>query len=212
MKLILSSFGVTNQTIANSLINLVGKNPSETKIGFIPTAMNVEPGDKDWFFSQIDTLHKFGYNYIDIVDISASDVNWRERLSQADVIFVSGGNTFHLLKCIRETGFDVWFKQNLNKYVYVGSSAGGIICTPTIAIAAVEPGDVNVHNLTDLTAMNLVDFEVSPHVPDMLPYENNEAYAKTIKNTLYALDDDSAIEVIDGSMKILTEGEYRKYN
>jgi dipeptidase E len=212
MKLILSSSGITNQTIANSLINLVGKNPSETKIALIPTAANVEPGNKDWFFSQIDALHKFGYNYIDVVDISASDVDWRERLSQVDVIFVSGGNTFHLLKCIRETGFDAWLKQNLDSKVYVGSSAGSIICTPTIAIAAVEPGDVNVHHLTDLTAMNLVDFEVSPHTPDMLSYEANEAYAKTIKNVLYALDDESAIEVVDGNIKILTEGIYRKYN
>lgn len=212
MKLILSSFGITNQTIADSLIKLTSKSPFETKIGFVPTAANVEPGNKDWFLSQISDLNKFGYNFIDIVDISASDVNWKERLSQADVIFVSGGNTFHLLKCIRETGFDVWLKQNLDSKVYVGSSAGGIICTPTIAIAGVEPGDENVHNLTDLTAMNLVDFEVSPHTPEMLSYEANEDYAKTIENTLYALDDTSAIEVVDGEMRVVTEGKYIKYN
>ncbi len=212
MKLILSSFGITNQTIANSLQQLVGKSPSETKVGFIPTAANIEPGNKDWFFSQIDGLHKFGYNYVDVIDISASDVDWRERLSQVDVIFMSGGNTFYLLKCIRDSGFDLWFKQNLDKFVYVGSSAGGIVCTPTIAIAGVEPGDINYSKLTDLTAMNLVDFEVSPHVPEMLPYENNEAYAKTIKNTLYCLDDNSAIQVVNGEMKIIGEGVVKKYN
>jgi len=212
MKLILSSFGLTNKTIANALAELVGKSPSETKVGFIPTAMNVEPGNKDWFLSQFDSLCKFGYNNIDIIEITAADVDWKARLSEVDVIFVSGGNTFHLLKCIRETGFDVWFKQNLDKFVYIGSSAGAIICTPTIAIAAVEPGDINVHNLKDLSAMNLVDFEVSPHVPEMLPYENNEAYAKTMKNTLYCLDDDSAIEVVDGKMSVLSEGMVKRYN
>jgi len=43
MKLLLTSAGITNQSIAQALIDLVGKSPKDTRIGFIPTAKNVEP-------------------------------------------------------------------------------------------------------------------------------------------------------------------------
>jgi dipeptidase E len=42
MKLLLTSAGITNKSIANALFELVGKSPEETTIVFIPTASNVE--------------------------------------------------------------------------------------------------------------------------------------------------------------------------
>ncbi len=130
-------------------------------------------------------------------------------MSEVDVIFVSGGNILHLLKWIKQSGFDNWLKNNLENKIYVGVSAGTIIATPIIAIAGVEPGDENIHSLIDLTAMNLVDFEISSHTPCMLRYEANEAYAKNIKNVLYAIDDQTAIEVVDDNFRIIPEGVFK---
>ena len=76
MKLLLTSVGITNNTIANSFTNLASKNLKEIKIGFIPTAANVKLGNKDWFFRQINDLNRYEFNYIDYVDISAGDVDW----------------------------------------------------------------------------------------------------------------------------------------
>ena len=137
MKLLLTSNGITNSSIASSLDKLLIKPKEEIKIGLIPTAANVEEGNKDWFLEQFTDLHNFGFTNIDIVDISAADVQWKERLEKVDIIYVSGGNTFHLLNQVRRTGFDTWLKENLDNKVYVGTSAGSIIITPTIAIAGV---------------------------------------------------------------------------
>ena len=209
MKLLLTSAGITNESLAASLEELVGKERRETKIGFVPTAGNVEVGNKDWFIGQLTNLHKFGFNWIDVVDISAPGVDWKGRLGEVDVVFVSGGNTFHLLDQVRKAGFGTWLKENLSRLVYVGSSAGSIITTPSIAICNVPPADVNVPGISDFTGMKLVDFEMSPHSPRIVTYEDNEKYASTLSHTLYAIDDQTGIEVIDGKFKVISEGAWK---
>ena len=46
MKLILSSFGITNKSIASAVSALANKEPKDIKIGFISTAANVEEGNR----------------------------------------------------------------------------------------------------------------------------------------------------------------------
>lgn len=211
MKLLLTSAGIENKSIAQALIRLVGKCPHEVKIGFIPTAANVEKGNKDWFINQLTQLQNFGFTWIDVVDISASGVDFKHRLEHVDVIYVSGGNTFHLLDQVRKNGFDVWLEQVLATKVYVGASAGSILATPSIAIASIDDGDENLLNLIDLTALALVDFEVSPHMSTHVSVEANDSYAKTISNMLYAIDDNTAIAVDGDVIEIISEGQWRKY-
>ncbi|OGZ40373.1 MAG: hypothetical protein A3I20_01960 [Candidatus Portnoybacteria bacterium RIFCSPLOWO2_02_FULL_40_15] len=211
MKLLLTSTGITNDSIAIAFDGLTGMARSKVMIGFVPTAANAEPGKKDWFLRQIFDLNKFGYTNIDFVDFSASGFNWQERLNVCDVVYVSGGNTFHLLNETRKNGFDKWIKENIESKIYVGTSAGSILATPTIAIATVEPADTNYAEITDLTALNLVDFEISPHSPEQLSFEINENYAKTISNKLYAIDDNTAIKVINGNIEIITKGKWKVF-
>jgi len=71
MKLLLTSSGITNDSIANALFELVGKKPEQTKVVFIPTASNVEVGDKGWLINDLVNLQKRGFAEIDIVDVSA---------------------------------------------------------------------------------------------------------------------------------------------
>ena len=75
MKLLLTSAGIRNQTIANALINLLDRDLAAVKIGFISTAVNPEGGNKDWFVNQFINLYRYGFNWIDIVDISAPGVD-----------------------------------------------------------------------------------------------------------------------------------------
>lgn len=211
MKLLLTSAGITNQSIANELIRLVGKDPREIKIGFIPTAANVEEGNKDWFINQFNNLIKYGFTWIDIIDISASGTDWKNRLADVDVILVCGGNTFHLLDQVRKTGFDNWLKENLDKKIYVGISAGSIITAPTIAIAGIDNGDVNIPGIEDLTGLTMINFEVSPHTPENVSHEANKKYLETIQNELYAFDDNTAVSVEETTLKVVSEGEWIKY-
>jgi dipeptidase E len=211
MKLLLTSAGVRNQSLADALHALHGKLVGDVKIGFVPTAANIEGGNKDWFIAQLTRLQSYGYTWIDVIDIAAADVDWRTRLAEVDVIVVSGGNTFYLLDQIRKSGFDVWLKEHIDSKVYVGMSAGSIVATPSIAIASADYGDVNIPNLTDLTGMTLVPFEVSPHTPESVSHEANKAHRAEIQHDLYALDDASAVQVIDGAVSVISEGAWVTY-
>ncbi|MEK7152605.1 MAG: Type 1 glutamine amidotransferase-like domain-containing protein, partial [Patescibacteria group bacterium] len=178
MKLLLTSGGVRNEAIAQALVDMTAKPASETKVCFIPTAANVETGNKDWYIGQFLNLWRFGFSWIDIVDPSAGGVSdWKTRLAEADVIFVSGGNTFHLLEQSKKSGFIDWLAKNLKDKVYVGSSAGSLFATPTIAAASLAGGDQNLTGLLDLEALSLVPFEFIPHVPSSFSLKDVEAYA-----------------------------------
>lgn len=210
MKLLLTSAGITTQVIADKLGELVGD--GNKKVVCITTASNVEPGNKDWFLRQISGLQKNGYDWIDFVDPSAADVDWKSRLQDVGIVFVNGGNTFHLLHQARETGFAAWLHENIERIVYVGVSAGSIITTPSIGIAPVDNGDENLPDITDLTGLGFVDFEVSPHTPEMVSVAANKEYATTISRKLYAYNDRSALCVTDDGLAVLNDGEYWEFN
>ncbi len=208
MKILLTSAGITNQSIKEALVDLVRKTPRSTKIGFIPTAANVGEGHKDSFITQLDDLRRFGYEWIDIIDPSANNVDWRTRVRDLDVIYVGGGNTFHLLDQFRSTGFDRWLIQVAREKVYIGASAGSVVATPTIEIASLPPEDVNIPKLTNLRGLRLVDFELEPHC-DIRRLSVVEEYATARNRKVYAIDDDTAVKVVDGVAEVVSEGKWR---
>ncbi|HXY18022.1 MAG TPA: Type 1 glutamine amidotransferase-like domain-containing protein [Candidatus Nitrosopolaris sp.] len=213
MKLLLTSGGISNHSIAKAFGELVSKNPSEVKVGYIPIAANVEAGNKDWVIKDFLNLWRYGYSQIDIVDPSAAGVNWETRLADVDVVALSGGNTFHLLDQVRKTGLDGWLKTNLGNKVYVGGSASSILVTPSIGAAGIGSfHDENLPNLKDLAGLGFVDFEIVPHVPGWGTYKDCEQYSAKTSNKLYALDDSSAIKIDGDKVEIISEGVWKLYN
>ena len=211
MKLLLTSGGIYNKAIGTALQEMVGKSVSEVKVGHIPMAANPEGNNKDWFIQQFVSLWRYGFNWIDIIDPSAAGVDWRARLAEVDVVFMSGGNTFHLLDQARKTGFGDWLRENIDKKVYVGGSASTVLMTPDITIAGL-PGfeDKNLPGLTDLTGLKFVDFEISPH-SEAAMQESMKTYAETARNPVYAIDDNTAIRVIDGKVTVISRGSWKLY-
>lgn len=53
MKLLLTSAGITNKSIAKAVLDLTGLPAKEIKLVFIPTAANVEEGDKEWLIDDL---------------------------------------------------------------------------------------------------------------------------------------------------------------
>lgn len=208
MKLLLTSSGIANEKIAQALRELTDKAPDTAKVGFVPTAANAEGGNKDWLINDLLRLRNAGYEWIDIIDPSAAGVDWRSRLEAMDIVFLSGGNTFHLLDQIRQTGLGEWLAGHKDAKVFVGSSAGSIVMTPTIATA--NGADPNLKGLENLDALGFVDFDFIPHIPD-IPLAAAEAYAATASRKLYALDDTSAIKVTDDSIDVISEDFYRLF-
>lgn len=205
MKLLLTSAGITNKSIENSLVQLIGKPVGEASIAIIPTAANVEEGDKGWFFGQFAPLFQVGFASVDFVDFTAPDCDWRSRLDTADILFVSGGNTYYLLDQARKTGFDEWLLSVLEEKVYVGVSAGSILVCPTIEVAGIEPGDPNLPGLTDLTGLGVVDFWLEPHC-DEARFEVMKRWSEDQQKPLYALDDESALQVTGAGLEVISDG------
>lgn len=214
MKLLLTSNGICNQTLADALAELASKKPGEVKVAFIPTAVNVETGNnKDWFIAQLTDLQKFGFTQINIVEIAAMGIDWREKLDNADVVYAGGGNPYYLLDVMRKVEFDTWFKQNIDKKVYVGGSSGAIVMTPSVRVATIKTYESrNAPSITDLTALNYVDFELAPHVPDWPSLEEVAEYAKTTPNAVYAIDNQTGIQVKDDELEIISEGSWKRFN
>lgn len=218
MKLLLTSDGLSNQSIARALFDLVGKPAAETTIAFIPTAMNVGRGDKGWFINDLYNIKKQDFKFIDIVDISAlpQDV-WEPRIENVDVLFFSGGNTSHLMYWIKESGLMDMLPRLLKTKIYVGVSAGSIVANPTIALSS---DDKKIYyeesfGYKSEEALHLVDVYTKLHFKPMdFSEARKEQFEKIAKETslpVYALDNQSALKIIDGNIEVITEGEYLKF-
>lgn len=219
MKLLLTSNGLSNQSIANALFELVNKPASETAIAFIPTAMNVTRGNKDWFVDDLYNIKKQGVKNIDVVDISALPKHiWLPRLEAADVLFFSGGNTYHLMRWLKESGLAQLLSDLLKTRVYAGISAGSIVTNPALTLTNADKRIYYEEQFGyhDNDGLNFVDFYIRPHYNSLdFPHASKEYIADMaadIPGVIYALDNDSAIKVIDGKAEIVSEGEVEIFN
>ena len=83
-------------------------------------------------------------------------------ISQCDIIYVSGGNTFYLLNELRKSCAAQAIKNAVKAgKIYIGESAGAIVAAPDTRYAMQM--DKNGAKTSDFTGLNLVDFCVVPH-------------------------------------------------
>lgn len=207
MKLLLTSGGLSNQTLKDALLSLVNKPANELKITFIPTAQNVESGDKTWLIDQLIRIKELNPQQIDIVDFTAIPKEvWLEKLREADVIFVNGGNTNYLMQSSNKFGFSEEIHKLLENNVYVGSSAGSYIATPDIRFNSDYEQGV-------FKGLGLVNFGLQVHYknPKFPLADSYEKVAERVKGCpyrVYVLDDQMAVKVEDDKIDVIGEGEY----
>ncbi len=214
MKLLLTSAGLKNDSIAKALLDLVGRPASQVKLVFIPTAANIEAGDKGWLIDDLCNFKKQGFAQIDIVDISAipRDV-WLPKLKSADVLVFGGGWISYLMEWLKKSKLMPAFLPELLKTrIYVGISAGSIITAPFLPKELsneLYAGDVG-------GGLNFVPFRIKPHYNSpSSPRSKKELVAKIAKETpetIYLIDDNTAIKVVDGKVEVISEGEWEKFN
>jgi dipeptidase E len=216
MKLLLTSAGFKNPSIIKAFEDLVGLPKDQIHIAFIPTAANVEVGDKGWLIEDIYRLSQFGYGCVDIVDISAlPKEKWQPRLDAANVLFLGGGNTFHLMHWLTKSGLADLLPEYLKTKVYVGISAGSCVTGKTIYNSVQNLFDEQ-YDLEIKDGVGLVDFQFIPHLNSKyfskIREENLNNAAKEISDVVYALDDESALQYVDGTVEIISEGKFLIYN
>jgi len=214
MKLLLTSGGLMNDSIANALFELVGKKPENTKVVFIPTASNVEIGDKGWLINDLVNLQKHNFEEIDIADISAVEESvWKPKLEKADVLFFEGGNTYHLMEWINKSGLINILPELLKTRVYVGVSAGSMVTNKDLVlkISQIVYGE-DLDRTEAMNGLNYVDFYFLPHLNSEyfknLRKDSIEKAVKGMSGTIYAMDDQSALKVVDGKVDVISEGEW----
>ncbi|MFA7252547.1 MAG: Type 1 glutamine amidotransferase-like domain-containing protein [Candidatus Paceibacterota bacterium] len=187
--------------------NLTGISKDKMKIGYVTTASK---GART--FGQrvqeiiIPTIRENGYN---LEEIDIKDKSKEELLTffkDKNVIHIEGGNTFYLLKIIRETGFADILKELLSENrVYIGTSAGSYIMCPTIEVSDWSDETIDRFGVSDFTALNYIPFCLRAHYADEKELEVRTKM-KNLKYPLRILRDGQGIVVQDGKYTFVGDG------
>ncbi|QUM80443.1 MULTISPECIES: Type 1 glutamine amidotransferase-like domain-containing protein [unclassified Moritella] len=124
---------------------------------------------------------------IDVLEISTATKNEiSSKLESNDFIYISGGNTFFLLKELRRTGADELIKEQINRgKPYIGESAGSVILSPNIEYVK-EMDDFNaVADLVSFSSLSVIDFYPLPHYTNF-PFQ--ESTQKIMSNYMDAIN------------------------
>lgn len=203
MKLLLTSQGFEkNPKIGKKFLELVSKPATQIKIIFVPTASEVE-NYKGYIEDDKKNLLKLGVKEDNIKTLLLDHRIDYSEVEDYDVIHVCGGNTFYLLKKVRDSGFDKIIKKFVKSGgVYMGISAGSYIVCPTIEAATWKHADRNIVGLKDLTALNLISFLITAHYIPKYKEIIDKAEAKT-KYEVKRLTDRRALLVTDKKIRLI---------
>jgi dipeptidase E len=217
MKLLLTSGGVTNDSIRSALVDLLGKPVEESVALGIPTAQwghpACGPGTLRSFATDRTppTMTGLGWRSVGLLELTAlptiAEERWRPWVREADVLLVDGGEATYLAHWIEQSGLGALLPE-LEDTVWVGVSAGSMVMSPRIGEIFVEwepdRGD---------RTLGVVDFSLFPHV-GLFPgntWEVAAEWAEGLGNPAYALDEQSAVVVDGDRVEVVSEGEWRHF-
>jgi dipeptidase E len=220
MKLLLTSAGIKNPSINDALVDLLGKPIAEAEALCIPTAgygsAYGSPGGAYRFISgqSAQPMCELGWKSLGVLELTAlpsiDAERWIPWVRETDVLLVNGGDALYLCHWMRQSGL-ADLLPSLRKTVWVGFSAGSMVMTPRIGQDFVGWKSPTGDDRT----LGVVDFSIFPHLdhPD-LP-ENTmadaERWAAELAGPAYAIDDDTAIKVADGTVEIISEGHWKLF-
>ncbi len=197
MKLVLTSYPIN---LIGQIVHAIDVVPKDCNIVCIPTAAMVEDNFEDWLNPELDAFRDAGFD-LDVLDLAiASEEQCIEKLNRADIIYVTGGNTFYLLEKIRQTNFEKHLRNALKLgAIYIGSSAGSIVCTPDIDYVR-EVDDPKKANLKSTQGMGLIDFYLMVHM-------NQPKFSNAMNKAIIELEKVNAqIRRIEDSQALYIDG------
>jgi dipeptidase E len=230
MKFLLTSAGITNDSIRKAQVDLLGKPIARSKALLVPTAIYTYPEGSVYAWGELQELGELGWKEFGVLELTAlpslPEESWLPAVEAADAIIVGGGNGFYLSYWMQESGLAKKLPKLLHDKVYLGVSAGSAIVTQSINVNREELEKTGVYHDDeyDETApphagldktLKLVDFTLRPHMnADYFPtasQENMEKWAAKVDEPFYAIDDQTAIKVIDGEVEVVSEGEWKLF-
>ena len=220
MKLLLTSGGVTNGSIRSALVKMLGKPVEECHALCIPTAQwghpMCGPGSVRGFLAAgADWRHLSGLGWasLGVLELTALPTigarRWMPWVREADVLLADGGDATYLCHWMRESGL-AGLLPELPETTWVGVSAGSMVMTPRIGSYFVEWPDA-----PDDRTLGVVDFSIFPHL-DAFP-TNTLAHARRWAADIgggpaYAIDEQTAISVVGGSVEVISEGQWTAFD
>ncbi|WP_329475230.1 Type 1 glutamine amidotransferase-like domain-containing protein [Kribbella sp. NBC_01484] len=242
MRALLTSGGITNSSIHDALVDLLGKPIAESNALFIPTAIYPFPGGAGMAWRAISgkgpsPLAALGWKSLGLLELSVlpsiEEAAWVPTVRDADALLVWGGDPLFLANWMRRSGLTDLLPTLRSEAVYVGVSAGSIAAASTFVETFTEPprgtdgplksedvvfatpqGDVDRILVTGQGA-GLVDFAVIPHLEHEHHLDaslaNAEKWAARIPSPTYAIDDQTAVKVVDGAVEVVSEGQWKLF-
>ncbi len=240
MKLLLTSSGISNPSIHDALVGLLGQPVAECSALFVPTAIYPFPGGAGQAFEAVSgnarsPLCDLGWKSLGILELTAlpsidKDV-WAAAVEQSDALLVWGGDPVYLSYWMKHSGLSDLLRSVRSELVYIGVSAGSIAMAPVFGetyfdvprcsgerissediVFAGPAGDVTM-TLVMAKGAGLVDFAVIPHVEydDHHDVANARKWAARIPVPTYAIDDKTAVTVIGGTVDVVSEGHWELF-
>jgi dipeptidase E len=219
MKLLLTSAGIKNTSIHDALVDLLGKPIAESSALCIPTAVYAMPGGAGMAWRLINgreatPLCELGWKSLGVLELTAlpsiDEEHWVPMVQETDALLVGGGDPLYLCYWMRQSGL-ADLLPSLRATVYVGVSAGSMVMAPNIGEDFVRWSPPTGGDST----LGVVDFSMFPHLDhEKMPgnsMANAERWAAGIPVPAYAIDDQTAIKVTDGTVEVVSEGHWRRF-
>ena len=221
MKLLLTSAGIKNTSIHDALVDLLGKPIDESDALCIPTASYAHPmagPGRAWTFISGQEprcpMTELGWKSMGVLELTAlpslDEDLWVPLVKETAVLLVNGGDALYLCHWMRQSGL-ADLMPSLQNTVWVGLSAGSMVMTPRIGEDFVQWRPPT----GDDTTLGIVDFSICPHLAqDGMPGNSMaeaEQWAAGISGPAYAIDDETAIKVVDGTVEVVSEGHWKHF-
>lgn len=214
MQFLLTSGGITNNSIRNVLVDLLGKPIAEASALCIPTAAHALRNAPTNAWGSTSDWAQMGWKTFGVLELTALPTlrpeKWRPHLEAADALLVSGGDPLYLAYWMQQSGVAALL-PSLRETVYVGLSAGSMVLAPNIGEEFVNWQQPTGGDKT----LGIVDFAMFPHL-DYEGFPGNtmacaEEWATRMAVPGYAIDDQTALKVIDGAVEVISEGHWRLF-
>ena len=156
---------------------------------------------------------ELGWKSLGVLELTAlpsiEEERWIPWVRETDVLLVGGGDALSLRHWMRQSGLADLLPSL--KAVYVGLSAGSMVMAPNIGEEFVRWTPPTGGDKT----LGLVDFAMFPHLDhEMLPdnsMSHAERWAAGLQMPGYAMDDETALKVIDGAVEVVSDGHWKLF-
>jgi dipeptidase E len=222
VKFLLCSSGISNPSIQDALVELLGKPIAESNALCIPTGVQPFRGGPSHVYQFIrgttrSPMCGLGWKSLGVLELTAlpsvKPDDWIPAVQETDALLVWGGSPLYLCYWMRQSGLADLLPSLRPETVYVGTSGGAMVATPDFGGTVYDESEP----LTGSdNALGLVDFSVFPHLDreddfPPTPLAEIAAWAAGLSAPSYAIDDQTAIKVTDGIAEVVSEGNWRQF-